>query len=219
MGKEFPLAREEEEGQPVLLAGTSSGECEAGTCTRKSRAKVSSASRGRKVRKIKYTKTKSQGSVKTEGADASPIKEDRRRRGYKDRKSDRGDEREDKPVGRSASELGIVHPGSYCDELNTVPHYWIDKEHTAKGILFQCKLCYAYLWNPLGWPDIDRLSKLIKQYGRDEGYCIFITSNKAAKILMAKMQDLRRLEMETTDKREFAKLADKILSNREYDKK
>jgi len=36
---------------------------------------------------------------------------------------------------------------------------------------------------------------------------------------MAKLQDLRRLEAETADKREFARMADKILSDREYDRK
>ncbi len=219
MGKEFPLARKEEEGQSVLLVRTSSGERITAASIRDKRAKISSGSRGCKVRKAKDTKTKSKGSIKTEGANASPSKEDRRGRGNQDRKSDRGDEGEDRLIGRSAQKLGIVHPSSYCDELETVPHYWVAKEHIAKGVLFQCKLCHKHLWLHSQPHDAAMLNSLIKHYGKDEGYCRFLNRHRPAKILMAKLQDLRRLEKEIEDKREFARIADRILSEKEYDKK
>jgi len=115
--------------------------------------------------------------------------------------------------------LGIVHPSSYCDELETTPHYWVEVGKADKGVLFQCKLCYNYIWLPSHWTGVDRLAALIKQYGKDEGYCRYLNRHRAAKMLMAKLQDLRRLENEMIDKREFAKLVDKILSDKEYDRK
>ena len=59
----------------------------------------------------------------------------------------------------------------------------------------------------------------MKQFGGGEGYCRYLNRHRAAKVLIAKLQDLRRLEMEITGKREFARLADKILSDKEYDRK
>jgi len=115
--------------------------------------------------------------------------------------------------------LGIVHPGSYCDESEIVPHYWIEKEKVAEGSLFQCMFCHDYVWLPLGWTSVERLTASIKQYGKDEGYCRYLNRHRAAKMLMAKLQDLGRLEKEVDDKKEFAKLVDKILSDKDYDRK
>jgi len=112
-----------------------------------------------------------------------------------------------------------VFPGSYCDELETVPHYWLEVDKTAGGSLFQCRFCYEYLWLPLDISSIVRLSNLMKKYGRDRGYCHYLNGHRPAKLLIAKLQDLRRLENEIEDKREFARIADKILSDKEYDRK
>jgi len=38
-------------------------------------------------------------------------------------------------------------------------------------------------------------------------------------MLVAKLRDLRRLESEVADKREFARLVDKVMSDKEYDRK
>jgi len=219
MGKEFPLARKEEEGQSVLLAISSSGEHFTALCNGDQRAQESTPTEGNGRGEAEDTETKSQGSCKAERANASSSKEDRRGRGNKDRKSDRGDEGKDKPIRRSASELGITFPGNYCDELETVPHYWIEVEKVHKGSLFQCKLCHRHLWTPGYWADVERLAVLMRQHGNIEGYCLFLNRRRAAKMLMAKLQDLRRLEKEVVDKREFAKLADEILSDKEYDRK
>ena len=72
---------------------------------------------------------------------------------------------------------------------------------------------------PMYHLDANKLGNLIGRYGGDEGYCRYLNRHRPAKLLMAKLQDLRRLEMEITDKREFARLADKILSDKEYDRK
>lgn len=218
MGKEFPLARKEEEGQSVLLAITSSGEHVTTPYIGDKGTQEPKLNEGDGRREVEDTEAKSQGSRKAKGANVSPAKKDRRRRGNKDRESDRGDEGEDILIGRSAQKLGVVHPSNYCDELETVPHYWSEVEQIEKGVLFQCKFCHDYLWLPSGWTDVDRLTALIKQYGKNEGYCRFLNRHRPAKMLIAKLQDLRRLEAETTDKREFAKMTDKILSDKEYDR-
>jgi len=218
MGKEFPLARSEEEGRSVLLAISSSRESICTSCIRDERTQEPGPAKGNCGEEVEDTETKSKSSRKTERANASSPKKDRRGGSGKDRKSDRRDEGKNKPVRRSASELGITFPGSYCDELETVPHYWVEVDNVYRGSLFQCKLCLKHLWVPRDWTDVEHLATAIKHYGGDEGYCRYLNKHRAAKMLMAKLQDLRRLEKEVVDKREFAKLTDKILSDKEYDR-
>jgi len=55
--------------------------------------------------------------------------------------------------------------------------------------------------------------------GSTEGYCRFLNHHRPAKMLVAKMQKLERLADGYTNKREFAKMADDILSDRDYDRK
>lgn len=218
MGKELPLAREEEEGQSVLLASPSTRELITTSSSRDKRTQEPNPSKRSKGEKVKDTKTKSKGSSKAERANARPRCQ-RRGRDNPYRGTYRRDERKDSRPRRSAQELGIVFPGAYCDELETVPHYWVESGKVEKGSLFQCKFCRKYLWLPLSTYDAEVLGKLIGRYGKSEGYCRYLNRHRPAKLLMAKLQDLRRLEMEVADKREFARLTDKILSDKEYDRK
>ena len=217
MGEELPLAREEEEGQPVLLAITGSGESIYTSCNRNKRAKKSTSAKVSSRGKVKDTETKGESSSKTKGADARP-KPKGYRRDNQDRKSDRGDEGKDKFARRGASELGITFPSSYCDENFLIPHYWVEVDKVTNGSLLQCILCRRHLWLPTWHTDANRLGELIRQYGKDEGYCRYLNRHRSAKILMAKLQDLRRLEAEIVDKMEFGRIADKILSDKNYDK-
>lgn len=219
MGKELSLARSEEEGQSMLLAITGSGEPITAPSLGDQRTEESNFAKVDEGGEVEDTKTKSKGSRKVKRANASPIKKERRGRDNKDRKSHRGYERAHKPVRRSSSELGITYPGSYCDELETVPHYWTEIDVVAGGSLFRCKLCYDYVWLPMFLPEIHHLNNLMKKYGSNEGYCQYLNRHRAAKLLVAKMQDLRRLEAKITDKRKFAKVVDGILSDKEYDRK
>ncbi len=219
MGKELSLARKEEERLPVLLASTGSGELIKVPSSRDERKKEATSTKGNYGEEVKDTKTKSKGCSKTKRAYGSTAKKSRRGRDNKDRKQDRGDEGEDNPTRRSAQELGITFPGSYCDELETTIHYWSEAEKIHNGSLYQCKFCHKHLWLPLFHMDAMKLDKYIKQYGSDEGYCRFLNHHRPAKILIAKMIHLRKLEAEMPDKREFAKMADEILSDREYDRK
>ena len=219
MGKELSLARNEEERQSVLLASTGIGESSTEPSNGDQRqAQLSSPNRGQGG-KAKDIKTKSKGSRKVKGVDARHPRPERRGRDNQDRESDRGDEGEDEYTGRSAQKLGIAHPGSYCDESEAVPHYWTEKEMISSGSLFQCRFCYKYLWLPLHEHDAVRLGNLMSKYGTNEGYCRFLNRHRAAKIMLAKLQHLSILEMEMTDKRKFAKIADRILRDKDYDRK
>ena len=107
MGKELPLAREEEEGRAVLLASPSTRELITTSTNRDERTEEPNPSKRSKGGKAKDTKTKSKSGSKAEGADARPRRQ-RRRRDNKDREQDRGDERKDSRLRRSAKILGVV---------------------------------------------------------------------------------------------------------------
>lgn len=218
MGKELSLAREEEEGRAVLLASPSVREFITAPSSRNERTQEPNTTKRSKGTKVKDTETKSKGSSKAKGADTRPRRQ-RRGRDNQNREQDRGDEGTHKSIRRSARVMGIVFPGAYCDEAKTVPHYWFEIDAVDKGSLLQCRFCRRYLWLPMYHLDAGKLSGLIRRYGKNEGYCRYLDRHRPAKLLIAKLQDLRRLEMETADKREFARLTDKILSDREYDRK
>ena len=219
MGEELPMARQEEAGQPVLLAITGDGEVIDSSCDRNQRTKKSTPTKRRKRRKVEDTETEGEGGSETERTDTSPFESEGRGRDNQDWEQGGGDEGEDKYPRRSAQELGVVFPGSFCDEAKTIPHYWMEAERVYGGVLFRCRKCFDYLWLPLTWLDAERLGKAMKFYGIQEGYCRYLNRHRPAKLLMAKMQDLRRLAKDITNKREFAKLTDKILSDRDYDRK
>ncbi len=219
MGEELPLAREEEEGQSMLLAIAGNGELITASCLRNERTQESNVAEDCYGGEIEDTETESKVSRKVKRANASSSKPARRRRDNKDRESNRGDEGEHKPTRRSAQELGITFPGAHCDELETVPHHWVEVGTVSGNSLYQCKFCHKYLCLPMSSTDATRLGNLMKYRGSTEGYCRYLNTRRAAKLLIAKLQDLRRLDMEITDKREFARMVDKIMSDREYDRK
>ena len=170
MGEELSLARKEEEGQSMLLAITSDGESITTSSVRNKRAKKTNPSKRSKRGEVKDTKTKGKGSVKTKRTHARSPKPARRRRDNQDWEQDRGDEGEYLPTGRSAQQLGIVHPGSYCDDAEIAPHYWTIIEIIDNGAICQCKFCRRHLWLPLFHIEAERLTRIIQYYGRDEGY-------------------------------------------------
>ena len=219
MGNELPLAREEEEGQPVLLVRAGNGEAiTTSYCGDKGKKKATPIRR-RKRRKVEDTPSESEGSSEAEGTNVSSVRAARRRRSDKNRKQGRTDEGENDTSWRSAQELGVVFPGSYCDNAELNPHYWIESERPCRGSLYQCKFCHRHLWLPSTFSDAMMLRKYIEKYGLQEGYCRYLNRHRPAKMLVAKLQDLRKLEVEVSNKREFAKLADKILSDKEYDRR
>ncbi len=217
MGEELSMARAETQRWSMLLASTGEGESGKESGNRNQRSEEPNTSKRGQRGKAKDTTPKSKGSSKAKGTDASSSKSARRGRDNKNRKQDRGDEGEDKASWRTAQELGITFPGSYCNE--TQAHHWVEVEKVASGSLFQCQLCKKHLWLSLVTSSAIEMGSLIKEYGKDEWYCRFLNCHRQAKILMAKMQDLARLELEVMDKRKLAKEVDRIMRDKEYDRK
>ena len=218
MGEELQMAWEEEEGQPMLLARAGDGEAITTASNRNKRPKTPRTYKRCKSRKVKDTTSKGEDSSEVEGADASTPRPKRRRRSDTDREQGGADEGENGRPRRSAQELGIVFPGSYCDDAELTPHYWSEVDKPYGGSLMQCRLCRRHLWLPLSFTEAIVMMKYTDKYGLTEGYCRYLNRHRPAKMLMAKMQNLRRLEMEVNNKREFARLADKVLSDEEYDR-
>ena len=114
--------------------------------------------------------------------------------------------------------MGITYPGSHCDEMEATPHHWDEIDKVDGGSLFQCWFCHGYLWLPLHVAGAHDLGELMRRYGQNEGYCRYLNKHGAAKVMVAKMQDLGRLESEGKDVREFAKEVDRILRDKKYDR-
>lgn len=217
MGKKIKMARSEEEGQSVLLAVSGDGERISTSRGGNKRKEEISTAKASKRRKVQDTKTTSKISSENKGTDARPRQEGCRR-SHKNRKQNRRYEGEDRVPRRSASELEIKHPGSYCDDNQLHPHYWYEADQIDGGILFRCIYCHDYLWLPLTTSGVERLHYLISKYGKDEGYCRYLDYHRQAKLVVAKMQHLRELSKDMTDHREFARLASEILDDKEYDR-
>ena len=224
MDKALSLARKEEERRAELLAGVSNRVHTEESSSRDQRTQEATVAKRYYGSQTKNTKAKSKSSCKTKRTNAASSKQhekQRCRRDNKNREQDRGDEGENTVARRSASELEIEYPGSYCDKLSTIPHYWKEVDKVDKEVLFQCKRCYKYLWLPAYFGNAKELAEMIWKYGLNKGYCKYLShhSRRAAKIMLAKLQKLDRLSNTITDKVEFARLADKILREKEYDRK
>lgn len=218
MGKELPLAREEEEGQAVLLARSRSGASKCKSSSRDKRKEEAGATKASKRRKAKGPSSKSKSSSKVKDTDASVPRAKGRGRDNKDRESDRGDEGENGKLRRTAQVLGIVYPGSHCDELLTKPHRWMEVDKIHGGSLFRCSKCKRHMWLPATLRDAERLSDLIWKYGGTEGYCRYLNRHRGAKVLMAKIQDLERLSRKKIGKAKFAKMVVEVMNDKEYDR-
>ncbi len=219
MGEELSLAREEEERQSMLLVSTGARKFIYAPSIRNKRTQEAIPSKVSNGGEVEDTETKSQSSRQTKRANASAPKKAGRGRDNKNRKQNRRDEGKDSRRRRSAQELGITHPGSYCDELETVPHHWVETEKMDSGSLYRCKFCHKSLWLPSFSTGAIEMGRLLTQYGKSEGYCRFLNRYRAAKLLVAKMQEIHKLSDTFRDGVVFARQVNKILSDREYDKK
>ena len=218
MGKELQMAREESSRQSVLLAISGDGKPITTSYRRNPRQKASGPLGQPARRKAKGAQTKGKDSSSVKGTDASSTRPKRHRPSDKDREQGGSNEGENGIARRSAQELGVTFPGSHCDEAKLIAHFWTEVDRPYGGSLLQCKLCRRHLWLPASFADAVVMHKYIARYDADEGYCRYLNRHRPAKMLMAKLQDLRRLEKEVSNKREFARLADKILSDKEYDR-
>jgi len=112
--------------------------------------------------------------------------------------------------------LGIVFDIRCTDTA----HYWKEKEKIHGGVMFQCIKCLNYIWLPASAQGAEILGNMIAKFGKDEGYCRYLNhaSRRPAKILIAKMQELRRLSNTIPDHVELAKKITQIIDMKDYDK-
>ena len=222
MDNKLPVAREEKEGWAKLLARISNNVSTAESSIRNKGKKVNTTARGKEVTAVKTPTAASKGSVKTKRTDGVPTRPTGRKRDYKNRQQNRNHEGEDTTTRRTAQQLGIIHPGSYCDEVSTRqnPHYWLTIDRIGIGHLYHCIKCGDCLWLPCTFLESSRLGINMRKMGKTEGYCKVLDypSNRAAKTMIAKLQDLHRLSGNIGDEVEFAKMTNRIIGDKEYDR-
>jgi len=112
--------------------------------------------------------------------------------------------------------LGVEHPGSFCPSGE--PHYFAQNEYVDGGVLFKCNKCLKYLWLPSSLDGANQLSVLMNKHGKNEGYQRYLNRYRAAKIRVAKMQDLWYISQEVEDEVELARIIVRVMAERDYDK-
>jgi len=230
MGKELEMAwsketkqsiRRESKPSSMLLARSRSRVSTTASSRGNKRKKTTTANSKGKDREVKDIKTKSKISPETENTDGDTIRKPKRgrpRRDNKDRKPDRRIEGKNSNGRRSASELGIEWIGSYCPDGR--PHHLVGIHNLYGGSLFKCSNCSKHVWLPICIRDAAQLDSLIDSYGTTTGYRKYLDTNRDAKVLVAKLQDLWYLRQQTdSDDKEFAGVVVKIMEDKEYDKK
>ncbi len=219
MGKELSLARSEETRQSVLLASSGDRACGEESSSRDQRTQKPRTTKGYKGGKAKGIKTKGKVGSKAKRINVSTAKSKGRGRDNKNRQQNRRNEGEDSRLRRNAQQLGIAYPSSQCS-IDTA-HYWKVEENISGGALFRCVNCGKHIWLPLFHIDGEELGRQLDAYGLNEGYCRFLNrpTLRAAKIMLAKLQELERLSENVTDKVKFAKSVAEILGRKDYDRK
>ena len=156
-------------------------------------------------------------STTVKNLDGSTTRSKRHRRHDKDRQPYRGTQREDITPRRSASELGIDWIGDICPDGQ--PHYLIAKHTFDGGSIFKCMQCHKHIWLPTLLSDATELEFLIKHYGAQTGYRKFLDKHQAAKVMVAKLQDLWFMRKITTDEEAFKRLVISVMKEKDYDRK
>lgn len=215
MGDDISLARSEEEGQPVLLAGVRTGtpatESEGGD----KRQEHDSDAKGTKRPKTLNTSSKGKVSSKAKGTHGGSTKLKGRISDGKDREPDRGTKRKNSPRRRSAKELGIEFPGSCCPSGE--PHYYIGDSLDDGGSFYRCIKCLKHVWLPAGMDDAHLLGVLMHKYGTTLGYQMFIDTKPEVRVKLAKFQDIWRISKVVLGELEFGLIVASIMEDKRYD--
>jgi len=217
MGKEFQMACSEAFGQRMLLATGRDRISRHTPCSGDEREEAAASLQGAKGSKIKDPKAAGKAGAKAKDSNGGSARRQRPRCNDKDRKSDRRPKGKDKALGRSASELGIEWNGSYCPDGH--PHFFVDVSKVYEGALFKCGQCQQHKWLPVTTDGARALSLLMGKYGTAGGYRVYLDSNRPAKVLMAKLQDLWYARQRITDDGQFTALVIAVMADKEYDKK
>jgi len=213
MDKEIPLARKEEEGRSVLLPGSRVGEDGEGTVCRDAREKAVSNAEGNKDSKVGGVKKKGKSNAKTKRAGR------KRKVGpgptYSFGRTIREFEGRNRSTRRSAQELGITWLDSYCENSPTKGHLLVGATRIDGGTVYKCSICHKVKWIPSGLDECIKLGNSMKIYGQDGGYQRILDKHPAAKMLMAKIQDIYYLRKALTPE-QFPIAVAAVIMNKEY---
>jgi len=188
--------------------------------SRNKRKETTKPNKGRKSGAAEDIEAESQISTKAKishGNTSKRAKSKRHKRNDKDRKSNRRLKRKNSAARRSAKELGIVWIGSFCPDGH--PHYLVGKHNLDGGSLFKCKYCHKYVWLPSLINEAAKLGEAVTRYGAQAGYCVYLDEHQAAKVMIAKLQEIWHARQEVTDDGEMLELVTKIMEDKEYDRK
>ena len=210
MGKELSVARSEDARWSVLLAITGAGGAITTSSYRNTGQAKTTITKGKARGKAKGTAPKGKAGSNPKGTNAGTSKHKGHRQGHKGRKPDGRTEGTASQPRWSAKELGIEWPGSYCPSGE--PHHLVEVERHGTGSLFRCIKCLKHKWLPFDYADLLVVSRLVHQYGLEDGYRAYLDKHSYAKMLIAKLQYLWYARQASTDNLEFARLADRVLS-------
>ncbi len=192
MDETFSLARQEEVGRPVLLAGSGSGLSKQAEARRVQGQEVTGHAEKAEGSKSGNPKKKGESNAKNKGGDGRGRK---RGRTYSLRDTIRDIEGRNRPSGRSAKELGITWLDTRCEESpRSKAHFLVGKTVVDGGTVFECKFCHRVRWLPNNLNECQRLGNWFYIYGLDGGYQRVLDLHPAAKRLMSKIQDIYYLK-------------------------
>lgn len=217
MGKELPLARPEGRGAGLLLAESRIGVSSSSPSGRDERKEAATATRKAKSSKTKNPSAKSKASPKAKNSYGGTTKRGGPRQSDSNRESDRRLEGRDRRPRRSASELGIEWIGSYCPDGQ--PHFLIGSQPQDGWSTLKCKYCSQYKLLPVYMNEVTDLTRLLHKHGGTNGYQKFLDNHKEARMLIAKLQYLWRVNQHTTDKVKFISMVVKVMEDKEFDRK
>lgn len=218
MGEEVPLARKEEEGRSVLLAGAGIGRTgKEASCRDKGKEEAAPA-KGKAGREIKGTKKAGKNPAADKDRDGETSEGKKHRGDYQARVSTRGLEGEDNPAWRSAEELGVEWFDHYCPDKPTPPHshHLVGTTPVDGGVLFVCKYCGRIKWLPSTIGGSYALWECMRKYGEQKGYCIALDFHPAAKRLLSKVQNFYLLRKVLSDG-DFAMAVAAIMTEKQDD--
>lgn len=225
MGNSLPMARSKGTKQSrrtkdMLLASGRTRVSSRTSSSRNKRKKTARPDKDPEVRAAEDTTTESQVRAEAEIPDGDTTRRPKskgHRRYDKSGKPNRGVEGKDTTPRRSANELGIEWITAFCPDGQ--PHYLIANHTFDGGSLFKCYNCHKHIWLPTLIRDATELEALIKYIGTQRGYCKFLDKHQAAKVMVAKLQDLWYARRQMTNKDEFRELVISVMNEKEYDKK
>lgn len=205
MDKEVSLARQEEEGRSVLLAGSGS------------RGILKEASCGDE-RQTQVAPTKGHQGCQTETpakeGKGSPTNQNRNRnRAFQKKYS--GDNQTRRNSGgvegahlasRRSSKIVVEWLDSQCSDKPSPPHahHWVGVSPVDKGTLFTCKYCHNFQWWPNSWEEATIFRQMIDKYGADNAYQFLLEDHPVAHDLLIRLSSLRHIRSLITDEQQLA---------------